>query len=125
MIPCKSLSRLLAVCVHSSSTLLVWEGRGEERGGAHGHLLCKYISQVTAIRIRFLAPRRTGVRTTLLRVSARAEGEGAVQRRDAAKKYYDATRNKAAKLRATMEGAMLGRFGICCTLLAVALQGKN
>lgn len=30
--PCKSLSRLLAVCVHSSSTLLVWEGRGEGRG---------------------------------------------------------------------------------------------
>lgn len=108
-----------------TSVALYSFGKGEERGGAHGHLLCKYISQVTAIRIRFLAPRRTGVRTTLLRVSARAEGEGAVLRRNAAKKHYDATRNKAAKLRATMEGAMMGRFGICCTLLAVALQGKN
>jgi len=31
VILCKRLSRLLAVCVHSSSTLLVWEGRGEGR----------------------------------------------------------------------------------------------
>ncbi|KAL1259442.1 hypothetical protein QQF64_010019 [Cirrhinus molitorella] len=80
--------------LHQHFTRLGRERRGEERGGAHGHLLCKYISQVTAIRIRFLAPRSTGERTALLRVNERAEGEGAVQIREAAKKYNDATRNK-------------------------------
>lgn len=37
--------------------------------------------------------------TTASERDSRAEGEGAVPRREAAKKHNDATRNKAAKLR--------------------------
>ncbi len=103
-------------------------GRAERRGEGRGARspFVQIYQQVTAIRIRFLAPRRTGQRTALLQVNAIAEQRVKELYQDEKLQRNTTSRRetKPPSWDATMERAMLGRFGICCTLLAVSLQGN-